>query len=275
MKTLIPLTFLILLSAAPSYADVSMFYENVIIVGRNIENISDNAKREIQLKHEIYGERNINGVELTALCILGECPNYDVKCIGETHDKCAAYVQNFLISAQESSSTSTASSSQDADQEEVQDAPIVQDPVAQNSSLETSDVTACDPNKRWNHIANPVVDHRSYENEIRRYSGGIYQPETRSQDKYSKGLQEFKTICEDNGGTYTIREETFTDLKNVCGTYNKYDIVYCRFPECDKTRGLVRCLNIFESTIGREHYGVDDDGTCGSYSNIGCEYYAD
>ncbi|MBP3397518.1 MAG: hypothetical protein J6K82_01160 [Alphaproteobacteria bacterium] len=101
MKKLIPLTSLILLSAGPSFADVSGFFENIIVVGQKNDNISDQEKWAIEFKQGLYGERNINGVELTTLCILGACPNYDVKCIGENHDKCAAFVQGFLGREQE------------------------------------------------------------------------------------------------------------------------------------------------------------------------------
>ena len=132
MKKLVPLTSLILLLTVPSHADVSKFYDYVVVVRQNIENITAQETKDIQLKQEIYGEDNINGVELTALCILGECPDYDVKCIGETHDKCAASVQRFLSRGQESSSSSV---SQEADQETVQDTSTAKVPDAQKLPL--------------------------------------------------------------------------------------------------------------------------------------------
>ena len=280
MKKLIPLTSLILLSAGPSFADVSGFFENIIVIGQKTDNVSDQEKWAIEFKQGLYGERNINGVELTTLCILGACPDYDVKCIGENHDKCAAFVQGFLGHEQETPSTSTHQESTvttshesyfKTTAQETTTAPSVTTVSATSETpRSTSDATSCDPNKLWNYIPDPKVGAHSYENQIRQYSRGVYQPETRG--AYQDQLEFFKSVCEENGGTYTIKEETFTEVKNICGTYNKYQVVYCRFPECDKTRGLVRCRDIFGPTIGRGGYSVYDDGTCGSRSNIGCSY---
>lgn len=94
--------------------------------------------------------------------------------------------------------------------------------------------------KRWAPLDKYAALTRIYEDR----GTGIHQPETRSQ--YSDYLGRAKSICESAGGTYKIDEQTLTEVKNVCGTYNKYDRIICDFGTPDTTPGSTRCQSTFK-----------------------------
>lgn len=94
--------------------------------------------------------------------------------------------------------------------------------------------------KRWAPLDKYAALTRIYEDR----GTGIHQPETRSQ--YSGYLARAKSVCESAGGTYKIDEQTLTEVKNVCGTYNKYDRIICDFGTPDTTPGSTRCQSTFK-----------------------------
>jgi hypothetical protein len=84
----------------------------------------------------------------------------------------------------------------------------------------------CNETKRWY----TLYSKRGAIEENKDYRGKyIHQPETR--EKYKRYTDEFDRICIQNGGTIKITEKTYTDEKNVCGTYNKYDEYKCDLSE--------------------------------------------
>lgn len=96
-------------------------------------------------------------------------------------------------------------------------------------------------------------------------AGGVHQPESRGKLMDSV-VKPFQSTCENAGGTFAIMEREYKVAKNVCGTYNKYDAVWCKFSTGDTSSGSTRCKQIFGRYKHRDHVSQNGINTENLYT---------
>ncbi len=115
----------------------------------------------------------------------------------------------------------------------------------------------CNTPKRWHSLASFGVSTF--------LAGGVHQPESRGKLMDSV-VKPFQSTCENAGGTFAIMEREYKVAKNVCGTYNKYDAVWCKFSTGDTSSGSTRCKQIFGRYKHRDHVSQNGINTENLYT---------